>query len=438
MILIKRLIDNRLKAWQRSRRRKPLIVRGARQVGKTYSIEQFGREQFENLATVDLEKNRDWHRLFEDDLDPQKIITQLEILLNTKIEPGKSLLFLDEIQSCPRAIMSLRYFFEHMPEQHVVAAGSLLEMAMGESSFPVGRIQWIEMYPMNFVEYLLATGRDEAAEVVTSEPRKVAEPIHELLLDELKTYSFIGGMPESVEAYRDTKSVVECLDVQRELIESFRQDFLKYRPKVDPSCLNAVLHGAAQRVGKQIIYARLSDDYSSPTIKRAFEVLCRARILKKVPSTSPAGLPLGAMESRKRFKAILVDIGLWQHLSGINAETEYMKKDLLSIHEGAMAEQFVGQEMLTSQQPDIYYWSREARNSSAEVDYLIVVEGKIIPVEVKSGPAGRLRSLHALLNSFPDCPYGIVLSSAPYAELPEQKLKFLPIYYAYSATTGQS
>lgn len=435
---MKRLIENKLLEWKNSQRRKPLIVRGARQVGKTYSVEKFGREAFNNLVTVDLEKNRDLHGIFSGDLDPYRIMSELEIFLNKKTIPGKTLLFFDEIQNCPRAVMALRYFYEDCPELHVIAAGSLLEFAMSEISFPVGRIQYLEMYPLNFAEYLIAVGRDEAADVILSKPQNLSYSIHKLLLDELKKYCFIGGMPESVQAYVDTKSFQESFSVHRELCDSFRNDFSKYAPRADAYCLDTVFTGIARNVGQQIIYTHLAEGYTHPTIKKAFNTLCMARVGKKVLLANPSGLPLGVTASSRRFKALMIDIGLWQHLCGINIEAEYPKTDLLSIYQGAMAEQFVGQEMMITQNSDLYYWARQARGSTAEVDFLAVIEGNIIPIEVKSGAAGRLRSLHLLLKSYPNCPFGLVFSSAPYSELPEQKLKFLPLYYAYSATKHSS
>jgi len=431
---MKRHIEANLLDWKTSSHRKPLIVRGARQVGKTYSIQKFGQEFFDHILTVDLEKNRNWHHIFSTDLDPNRILSELEILLNEKIVPGKTLLFFDEIQSCPRAIMALRYFYENKPELHVITAGSLLEFAMSEISFPVGRVQFLEMYPLSFAEYLLAIGRSEAANKVMSEPQPLSDAIHKLLLDELKKYCFIGGMPESVQVYIDSKSLQESLLVHQELCNSFRHDFSKYAPRADPHCLDAVFSGIARNIGRQIIYSHLAEGYTHPTIKKAFNTLCMARVAKKVPSANPSGLPLEATASSRKFKALMVDIGLWQNLSGIHIETEYHKADLLSIFQGAMAEQFVGQEIMVSQNSDLYFWARHAKSSTAEVDYLVVINGHIVPVEVKSGAAGRLRSLHLLLESYPNCPYGIVFSSSPYAELPGQKLKFIPLYYTYSAT----
>ena len=431
---MKRFIEEELLEWKNSTRRKPLIVRGARQVGKTYSIQKFGRSMFNNLITVDLEKERKLHSIFETDLKSDRILSELEVVLNEEITPNKSLLFIDEIQSCPRAIMALRYFYEEIPDLHVIAAGSLLEFSMSDISFPVGRIQFLDMNPLTFPEYLMAIGRKEAAEIVSSKPKAVSDSIHHLLLDELKIFCFIGGMPESVKAYVDSKSLKESFSVHKELCESFRHDFSKYTPRIGTDCIDSVLIGTAQHVGQQIIYTHLTDMCTHPTVKKAFHTLCKARVINKVSSASPAGLPLKATASSKRFKATIVDIGLWQHLNGIDVAKEYPKTDLLTIYQGAMAEQFVGQEILAAQNSSLYYWARSAKGSTAEVDYLAAIDGMVIPVEVKSGPAGRLRSLHLLLNTYRNCPFSLIFSSSPYAVLEKQRLKFVPLYYAYSMT----
>jgi predicted AAA+ superfamily ATPase len=435
---LKRLIDDELVAWKNASRRKPLILRGARQVGKTFSVETLGRGHFDNVVRVDLERNRDWHRLFASSLSPGHILPQLELLADARIIPEKTLLFFDEIQSCPSALMALRYFYEELPGLHVVAAGSLLDFAMSEISFPVGRVQFLEMHPMTFAEYLWAAGKEAAAEVVLAPPKKLDDTVHRILLDELRRYFFTGGMPESVSAFVHSGSLRDSFAVQRELAESYRQDFSKYAPRADARCLDAVFKGAAQGIGRQVQYTRLAEGYSHPTIKRAFDLLCMARVIQKVPAADPSGLPLGATASSRRFKALMVDVGLWQSICGLKTDTEYARGDLLDIYRGAMAEQFVGQEIRAAQGPDLYYWSREARGSAAEVDFLAVVDKTIHPVEVKSGASGRLRSLHQILRTCHDCGVGFVFSQAPYAELSEQKVKFLPLYFAYSATKDRS
>jgi len=432
------LVERTLVEWKTAWRRKPLIVRGARQVGKTYSIEKFGRDCFDDLLTVDLERNREAHRAFGDNIGAENVLAELEVVTGASITPGKTLLFLDEIQICPRAITALRYLYEERPELHVIAAGSLMEFALGTFSFPVGRVQFLDMYPMTFAEYLWEIGNDPAADTVLGEPKPLGEAVHRFLLDELRRYCFVGGMPASVRSYEETQSIQQAFDVQRGVCESYREDFAKYAPRVDPRCLDAVLRDTAQHVGEQVKYSRLAEGHDRRQIRQAFDTLCRARVIRRVPSASPPTPPLGASASARRFKVIMVDVGLWHSLSGIRADVEYAKAELLDIYRGAMAEQFVGQELLVSQESGLHYWSREAKSSSAEVDYLAVVDGSIYPIEVKSGPAGRLRSMHLLLQTYPDCPGGLVFSSAPYAELLEQKLTFLPLYYAYSATSQRS
>ncbi len=413
-------------------------MRGARQVGKTYSIKHFAETNFEDYALVDLEKKPEWHTIFEGNLDAHQICSDLEVMLNKKITPGKSLLFLDEIQSCPRAITALRYFYEDFPELHIIAAGSLLEFAMQEISFPVGRIQFLSLRPLSFAEFLAARGKEKAKEIVLSKPTQISETLHEYLCKEVHQYFFIGGMPESVAAYIETGSLQESFEVQKEICDTYRLDFSKYKPRVDPYCLNSVLTSVAQNVGRQIKYSHLGEGFSNPTLKKAFDLLSLAKIINKIPSADPSGVPLGATASQKKFKALLVDIGLMRYLAGMSMDVEYQKKDLLNIFRGAMAEQFVGQEMILSQNGMVHYWSRHAKSSTAEVDFLAVKKNNIIPVEVKSGSSGRLKSLHLYLNKYKNCPSGIVFSSRPYAELPDQNIYFVPIYFAFSATGGKA
>lgn len=435
---LKRLIEQTLLDWKQAPRRKPLLLRGARQVGKTWSVNRFGREQFDDFVNVDLERDRHLHRIFAGSLETRGLLSDLELVAGRRIKPGRTLVFLDEIQTCPRAVMALRYFYEELPELHVVAAGSLLEFGLGEIAFPVGRVQSAELHPLCFLEFLWALGQERASALIQEPPGPVSATSHSLLLDHVRDYCFVGGMPESVAAFSKEGSVQASFEIQRELINDYRQDFGKYAPRADPGGLDAVLRGAARRVGHQIKYTHLAEGPSVPTLKRSFDTLCKARVISRVRATSPAGLPLAASASAKRFKALLVDVGLWQALSGVRASDAYAEADLLGIHRGAMAEHFVGQELRIAQGEALFYWARSARGSSAEVDYLAVVGDRVVPIEVKSGAAGRLRSLHLLLKSYPNCPEGLVFSSRPYAELPEQKLRFIPLYFAYSATRTEN
>lgn len=435
---MKRIIETTLKEWKESPRRKPLILRGARQVGKTYLLTQFGKSEFnQNFVMVDLEKHPEWHPIFEKNLDAKRILAELEVVLEKKIESGNTLLIFDEIQSCPRAIMALRYFYEEIPSLHVVAAGSLLEFALGSISFPVGRIQFLNLWPMNFVEFLWATQKEKLSELILDPPfhhpqKLPSQTIHRFLLDELRKYFLVGGMPEAVSTYAQKGSFQESFQVHAELVHSFREDFSKYFPRVEPQCLELVLRGAAKKVTQQIKYSQLADGYSQPTLKRAFDLLCKARLVYKIEAASPAGLPLGASANPKKFKALLVDLSLMHILCGFSPESIQSEKNLLTIYQGALAEQFVGQELLSALDGSLYYWSREEKSSSAEVDFLIAFQGNILPIEVKSGSSGRLKSLHLLLQNYPSCSNGYIFSEAPLSFIKKQRLSFIPLYYSYA------
>ena len=416
------------------------MVRGARQVGKTYSVLDFGRTAFAGrVRHVDLELRRDAHAAFADDISPAVVLRRLRAILGIEVAPGRDLLFLDEIQACPRAITALRYFHELLPELHVVAAGSLLEFALGEHSFPVGRIDYLRMRPLTFVEYLWAIGNQPAADVLQAGPAFIDQVIHGVLLRHLRDYFFVGGMPAAVSSFVDSGAMLDAFALQDSIVATYRDDFGKYGVRVDRNCLDEVLRSTARSVGRQVMYARLATGYRGQTVKRCFDLLARVRVVERVPSASPAGLPLAASPGHGRFKATLIDIGLMQRLNAMPHDIDIATASLLSLYRGALAEQFVGQELRAAlKEPPIgdalHYWSRagEARGSNAEVDYLVAMRGRIVPIEVKSGPAGKLRSLHLLLREYPRCSPGLVLSEAPFAELPEQGLVFVPLYYAGS------
>ena len=431
---MERNITKNLLAWKEKPNRKPLVVRGARQTGKSFSISAFGNTSFEGTThLLNFERQPDLHLVFEKNYEIARIVSELEILTNKKINPGKDLLFFDEIQECPKAIVSLRYFYEELPELHIIAAGSLLEFALMDIPFPVGRVQLLNMYPMSFYEFLKASGNSIAADLINGEPKELSKSVHNMLVDEIRKYFFVGGMPECVKTYVDTKSLSEVSEIQSDLINTFRQDFNKYARKADSSCLNSVLFNVSQKVGEQIKYSELANGFSNPTIKKAFDLLENARLIKKVKAANPSGIPLGASAKDKKFKSVMLDIGLMANLNGINISKEYMKSDLLSVFRGSMAEQFVGQEILAATNSDLYYWAREASGSSAETDYLIEKQGKVIPVEVKSGKSGSLKSLHLLLRAYGNVENSFVFSDANFTQIPEQKITFLPLYFAASA-----
>lgn len=427
---MKRIIEEDLFKWKNKPRRKPLIIRGARQTGKTWLVNHFGNIAFDQVVTVDFEKRRDLHQIFNGNLDPKTILKSLEIILG-KITPGKTLLFFDEIQACPRAITALRYFYEELPELHIISAGSLLEFAFGEISVPVGRVSYLYIYPMTFYEYLLALGKETMAEEVLNPAPDSPEFIQKEVLNELKNYFLTGGMPEAVRAWRDTNSLAEVFDLQDDILNSYRDDFLKYKPKVDIHCLDSIFRQSSLRIGEQIKYASMDREFSGQTNRKALDLLEKARIVNKIYSTDPSGIPLGAGVNHKKFKLAFLDIGLMQRLSGLPVPENYFQINLLDIYKGKLAEQFVAQEIAATQNRELYYWTREAKSSTAEVDYLIYSKDRILPIEVKSGKGGSLKSMHQFLNNYP-LSSGIVLYADIHKHLPEQKLQFFPLYYISS------
>ncbi|MCD4683502.1 MAG: AAA family ATPase [Bacteroidales bacterium] len=426
-----RHIISELKEWVSKERRKPLLLRGARQVGKTWLVEALAKDQFNNLIKIDFEEKHDLISLFDGDLDPEQICSEIEIRVGQEIIESKTLIFFDEIQICPRAIMSLRYFYEKKPGLHVIAAGSLLEFVYSEISFPVGRLQTMDVFPMDFSEFLLAQGNAKAAELCRKPIINVSDPIHNFLIKQLRIYWLIGGMPECVKVYSETKSIRSATEVQDEIIETYKLDFNKYKPKTDINCLNTVFTGLAAKVGQQIKYTSFSKDFTIPTIKKAFESLLMARIATKVKAVTRPGTPLELYASDKKFKVVFLDIGLMNRIMGIDYNETLSHDNLLSIYRGQLAEQYVGQEFASSNKNQLYYWAREAKNSNAEIDFLFHKDGDFIPVEVKDGPAGKLRSLHSYRNNYKPG-YSVVIHSGKTGSLKDENIVFLPLYYANS------
>ena len=370
------------------------------------------------MLVIDFEQRPAARDYFQGDLDPRKVLSGLELLLGAPVVAGGDLPFLDGIQACPRALDALRYFHEQMPELHVVAAGSLVELALGQISFPVGRIDYLPMRPMTFVEYLWAIGNEVMANVVLAGPRSQPDATHALVLEELRHYFDVGGMPAAVKAYAAGLSLVAAFARQDALTRSYRDDFGKYAPRADKRCLDEVLVATARSVGRPLKYASLAPGFKNDVIHAAFDLLEKAGLLRHVPTTSPAGLPLTVSANRKRFKALLVDVGLMQRLSGMPADAEYGKSSLQAMCSGALAEQFVGQELVAALGDEVYCRLRPQKSSAAEVDHVVASGGRAVPIEVKCGPAGRLRSLHLLLRECPQCAPGLVLSEAPLLSCP--------------------
>ncbi|HNW83223.1 MAG TPA: ATP-binding protein [bacterium] len=430
---MKRNILEILVSWKDSTSRKPIIIRGARQVGKTYSIKEFGSEHFSNVVALDFERDRSLSAIFEKDLDPKKIIFDLEIHTGSRIVPGETLLFFDEIQACERALMSLRYFYEEIPQLHVIAAGSLLEFAMSRISFPVGRVSFEWMRPMTFKEFLIACNKEILAENIPSVfmQKPLSETLHNSLLEQLRLYFIVGGMPEAVKKFVETGSASAVKKVHDDIIYSYIQSLVKYDSKTDIESLEQIIKVIPSKVGHQIKYTHLDPVRRIEVTKTSLNILEKAQLVNLIHSTTVSGLPLGADISSKIFKPLFLDIGLMQSVCGIDPKESITAADLNNVYKGAVAEQFVGQELLAaggSENNKLYYWSRQKKSSSSEVDFVFVRNGKIYPIEVKSGSKGRMKSMHIFLEEHPEIEKGFVLSSTFSENQLVDKMVFAPIY----------
>ncbi len=406
-----------------------MLIRGARQVGKSYTVQEFGENGFDNLVTVNFELQPEFEKCFSS-LVPGEIVDKLAIMAKADIQASKTLLFLDEIQQCPRAIASLRYFYEQMPELHVIGAGSLLEFALAKSDFsmPVGRIQFLHMRPLSFAEFLWAMGEGRARNKMETDLAGVDEAVHEHLLPLLRQYMLLGGMPAVVAEYLAGKNIRRALKIQTLIAQSYRNDFGKYASAGKHRHLQKAFLQIPKLVGQKIKYAHIDPDVQSRNIKEAILLLEQAGVTTRVKKTSGDAPPLEAMAKEGYYKALFLDIGLMQNLCGLAGEIPF-SQDLLSINRGALAEQFVGQELLAYQDrdqvPALYYWTRDARGSKAEVDYLYQHGSTILPIEVKAGKTGRLKSLHMFLAKY-QCPYGIRISQERFCF--EEPVLSVPLY----------
>ncbi len=430
---MKRDFTTVLEEWASKPDRKPLVIRGMRQTGKTWCVREFASRRFPGrFCEIDFEFAKGWRSVFEADLDPVRICRELELLAGTDIRAGETLLFFDEVQLCPRALESLRYFCEKMPALHVVAAGSLLDFALEEHPFPVGRVQFADLCPLSLAEFLEAGGEDALARAVRGAPAELPAAAHDRLLQRVREYCLVGGLPECVRVWTETRRYRPVRDVQNALVAAFEQDFGKYPERMDAGTLEAVWRGANAAVSHQISWAGLSRDHAGATNKKAFNLLARARLLHECRAVSAAAFPFD-LDATPRVKPFAGDIGLYQARAGMPADEAVLAGDILSVYQGALAEQFVAQEFVAALGRDaLHWWKRDAPNSTAEVDFVLGAEGAVQPVEVKAGAAGRLRSLHQLLKDHPSARDGAVLSSAPFGSLPEQRLRFVPIYFAGS------
>jgi predicted AAA+ superfamily ATPase len=416
-----RFIYNQLKKWTNLEKRKPLLIRGARQIGKTYTVRQLGKT-FSNFVEINFELMPETKQVFEQDLSPQRIIRDLSLILGRKIIAGKTLLFFDEIQAAPNAITALRYFYEEMPKLHVIAAGSLLDFALEEVGVPVGRVNFLHMYPMSFIEFLYAVKYDLLAqEILHHQPdTPLAEPIHSKALELLSFYMAVGGMPEAVQCWLDTQDLTACNTIHHQLINTYRQDFQKYAKKFQLKYVELLFDRIPLSLAQPFKYSNISKDYKKRELEPCLILLLKAGIIHQVFHSSGNGIPIGAESNLDKFKIIFVDIALSQAILGLDTKGWILNPKQNFINKGAITESFVGQELLAYSaaymQQKLYYWQRESRSSNAEIDYLIQQDSHVIPVEIKSGEGRSLKSMKLFLQQKPNSPYGIRFSIHNYSK----------------------
>ena len=432
---MKRLINQELKEWKKSPGRKSLILRGARQVGKTFAVRHLG-QSYPDFYEVNLEKRPELRSIFEQNLDPVRILRNLSADRGQPIVPGQTLLFLDEIQLCPQAILALRYFYEEMPELHVIGAGSLLEFAIEQVGLPVGRVQTLSVYPLSFAEFLVAKGQHLLLEAMCE---KAAFPavLHEKLMKLLGEYFIVGGLPEVVSSWANTEQILDVKDKLTTIVQTYREDFDKYAKKTQLKYLNILFQNVPLRIGDKFKFQGMGD-YRKRELAPCLELMEKAHIIHMVYHTSGQGIPLGAQTDLEWYKVICFDIALTQHLLGVDLKGWLLNPKAEFINKGKLVESFVGQEMMAYSSPNmktpLYYWQRESKGSEAEIDYLTTFEGKVIPIEVKSGKGSTLKSLHSFLESHPSSPYGVKFSSEKRSQF--EKIKTIPLYAVFEIVEG--
>lgn len=390
--------------WKDKPLRKPLVIRGARQVGKSHLVRMFAAAHFDNLVEVNLEAAPNLSDLFAPN-DPRQIVDRLELQFNTTITEGKTLLFLDEIQAAPSVFASLRYFFEQMPGLHIVAAGSLLEFVLGTQGFsvPVGRIEYLHLGPMQFDEFLLAVGEQRLAGFLDKwrPGADLPDSVHLRLMDQFRHFVAVGGMPGVVAAYVQAGAHRQVEQVKHSILATYRDDFGKYGARINHRNVQTVFDAVPAQVGNRLKYASIDRETRSINLSAAMDLLCRARVCNKVRRTPANGVPLEYQADDAAFKVLFLDVGLMNTKLGLSLLDFLHTPDLMAVNSGAVCEQVVGQHLLYSnpsyQDPELYFWSRDKASSAAEVDYVIAVGPQVVPIEVKAGATGRLKSLHMFM-----------------------------------------
>ncbi|MGK5085921.1 AAA family ATPase [Bdellovibrionota bacterium FG-2] len=429
---------NKWKAESPGKGRKPLILRGARQVGKTTLIEKWGEQAFRKVISINFERSSEMRKIFK---EPEigTLLLLLETHLKQKIDLHQDLLFLDEVQACPEVLERLRYFYEEIPQLALIATGSLLDFVLKKHDFsmPVGRVEFAYLGPMTYREFLLAQDEDRIVQFL--DEWKVGQPfpamIHEKCLGYLRKYFVIGGMPEAVLSWQQSGSLLDVQKIQQSLLSAFEADFGKYSSLVQVERLQKLFATLPLKIGGKTVFSKIDSHERSRDLSAAHELLRLARVVTPVYHSSCNGVPLRAEADLKFFKTLYLDVGLVSRALKLDFSDVAHIEDLTLVNQGMISEQFVGQELLASlptfEPPELFYWAREQKSSSAEVDYVIQQGARIVPIEVKSGKTGRLKSLTLFLREKKKA-LGVRLNSEPPSRVktPDFDLLSFPLYMA--------
>jgi predicted AAA+ superfamily ATPase len=428
---IRRAIDKELINWKNSVTRKPLLLRGARQVGKSSAIRNLGKS-FTHFIEINFDEKKEWSTLFESTQNLDALLEQISIIENTPIKENETLLFLDEIQTSLPAIHLLRYFYERKPNLHVIAAGSLLEFALKDlPSFGVGRIRSLFMYPISFHEFLLAHDEERLLEKTkeASPSSPLPELLHQKLISYYKKHLIIGGMPEAVKSYVISKDLLEVQRILDDLILSIQADFTKYKKRIEPIKIAEVFANVVLQQGEKFTYTYPNATLNNQQIKEILHLLEMAGLVHFVTHTAANGIPLGAEINPKKRKIILFDTGIYQRILKLDISQLLTLDNLSVINKGNIAELSVGLELIKNKSPyektNLYYWQRESKNSQAEIDYVIQQKEEILPIEVKAGTKGAMQSMFLFLHE-KNTEKGIRISLENFGRM--EKIDIYPLY----------
>lgn len=397
-----RIAIEQLFRWKESKRRKPLIIEGARQVGKTWLMKEFGRQAYADTVYINFDSNSAMAALFASDLDTGRLITGLELYGGRKIDPDRTLLIFDEVQEVPRALASLKYFYENAPQYHIVCAGSLLGIALHQgTSFPVGKVDFLKLYPLTFQEFLMATGQERFATLLKQQDFEMVSSFRQTYIDALKHYYFVGGMPEAVESFAENKDFSEVREIQKRILSAYEQDFSKHAPNEIVPRLRMLWNSIPSQLAKEnkkFIYGLVREGARAKEYEAAMLWLCDCGLVHKVSRVNTAGIPLRAYEDLKAFKLFILDVGLLGCMAGLRQRTLLEGNDLFVEFKGALTEQYVCQQLKALEDLDVFYYTND--RGSCEIDFLIDTGEQIIPVEVKAEENLRAKSLKAYREKF--------------------------------------